>query len=307
MIWFNNLIALLLPFVPKALVGLVAKTYIAGETLEAAVEKTRELNQDQIQVTLDLLGEDPETKEECSLAVGVYQDILQAIDTKGLGAGISLKPSHMGLKLDPGFCFENIRTLAQKAAEKDIFLRIDMEEDALRPATLDLFYSLEKEFSNVGIVVQAYLRCGIEDANAMVDIKANIRLCKGAYYWEDIKTVYKDPAIVNNSYAYLLEKYLKAGCFVGIATHDDALVFQSLRLIDQLDIPKDRYEFQMLYGVTEELRSILVDSGHPVRVYVPFGKEWFAYSARRLKENPKMVGYIISNAGSIIREMIKKT
>ena len=305
MIWLNNLIVRLLPFVPVSLVGLVAKTYIAGETLEQAVEKTRELNVRDTRVTLDLLGEDPTTREECTRAVGVYQDIIHAIHSKKLGAGISLKPSHMGLKLDPEFCLANIRSIVEQAAAHDIFVRIDMENDTLRRATRDLFFSIQSTFDNVGIVTQAYLRQGIDEANVLIEKKANIRLCKGAYYWENRQAVYKDGEIVNNSYAYLLEKFLSSGCFVGIATHDEKLVFQSLKLIDQLDLSRDQYEFQMLFGVEEELRQILVDQGHPVRVYLPFGKEWFAYSVRRLKENPKMVGYILANASTILKGLVK--
>lgn len=305
MIWLNNLIAKLLPLFPVSLVGLVAKTYIAGETLEQAVALTRDLNSKDTRVTLDLLGEDPKNREECTRAVGVYQDIIQAIHSKKLGAGVSLKPSHMGLKLDPVFCLANIRSIVEQASAHDIFVRIDMEDDLLREATMDLFFSIQSEFDNVGIVTQAYLRQGIDDANALIQKKANIRLCKGAYYWENRNTVYKDGDIVNQSYTYLLEKYLSQGCFVGIATHDEKLVFQSLKLIDQLNLSLDQYEFQMLYGVEEELRQILVDRGHPVRVYLPFGKEWFAYSVRRLKENPKMVGYILANAGTILRGLVK--
>lgn len=307
MIWLNNLVAKLLPFMPKSLVGIVAKTYIAGETLDAAVGASQTLNRQGIGVTLDLLGESPADLADCDRAVAVYEEIIEAIHDKKLAAGISLKPSHMGLKLDPGVCAGNIRHLASRSAVRNIFLRIDMEEDALRQATMDLFFDLQQEFSNVGIVMQAYLRCAMADADGMIAQQANVRLCKGAYYWEDPSIVYKDPGIVNRSYAYLLEKYLRAGCFVGIATHDEALVFEALRIIDRFDIPKDQYEFQMLYGVTEELRSVLAAGGHPVRVYVPFGRDWFAYSVRRLKENPMMVGHVLANAGSILRDLLKRS
>lgn len=304
MIWLNTLIALILPFVPKSLVGIVAKQYIAGETLEQAVARTRELNRNGMGATLDLLGEDPIDKASCTRAVETYEAVIRKIREKKLSAGISLKPSHMGLKLDPVFCLENIRHLVAFAGRYGIFVRIDMEDASLCDATIRLFLELAEAHDNVGIVMQAYLRRAIDDINTMAGCRANVRLCKGAYYWETRDTVYKDGEIVNQSYAYLLEKLLRADCFTAIATHDERLVFQALMIIDRLNVPKGRYEFQMLYGVEEELRRILVSQGRPVRVYVPFGKEWFAYSIRRLKENPRMVGYILGNAGNLFRALM---
>jgi len=306
MIWLNNLIALILPLVPKSLVKLFAKQYIAGETLEQALEKTAQLNRDGLGVTLDLLGEDPGDISACTRALGVYEKAIEAIHAKGLTAGISLKPSHMGLKLDKAFCLANIRHLVEAAAQYHIFVRIDMEDASLCQDTMDLFLALHEQFSNVGLVIQAYLRRSIEDINRLLDLRANIRLCKGAYYWEGRPVAYKDPDIIIESYIYLLEKLLSKGCFVGIATHDEKLVFQSLALIDRLGLSKDAYEFQMLFGVEEELRQILIESGHPIRVYLPFGEEWFAYSLRRFRENPKMVGYILSNMGNFLKNMVKK-
>lgn len=295
MIWINNLIAGLLPLVPKSLVHMFARQYIAGETLEHAVKKIRELNAGGISATLDLLGETPEKRSDSLKAVAVYEKAIQAISNSSLDSGISLKPSQMGLTIDRNFCFENIETVVKAADKKDLFVRIDMEDLSLKQQTFDLFLHLREKYANVGIVLQAYTRSGIDDINRMVDIKANVRLCKGAYYWEDPRTVYKDMSTINSSYAYLLEKLLSAGCFTGIATHDEKLVFEALKIIDKLKLSKEKYEFQMLYGVSETLRDIIHEQGHRVRAYVPFGKEWFAYSVRRLKENPKMVSYILEN------------
>jgi proline dehydrogenase len=169
-----------------------------------------------------------------------------------------------------------------------------MEDVTLKAETISQYLTLKKEYDNVGIVLQAYLRSGIDDISRMVDEGANVRLCKGAYYWEDRSVVYKQMDIINRSYAYLLEKLLANGCFTGIATHDEKIVFESMRLVDKLGVSKDDYEFQMLYGVEDGLRDIIRDQGYPVRVYVPFGEDWFAYSIRRLKENPKMVSYVIT-------------
>lgn len=281
-----------------------ALQYIAGETLTHAIKKICELNDQHISATLDLLGEDPKKRSDCLKAVGIYKKAIQQIHDKKLPSGISLKPSHMGLKIDKGFCFENIKELVVYAAHYNIFVRIDMEDVTLKGDTMDIFLQLKKEYENVGIVMQAYLRSGIDDINRMIHQKANVRLCKGAYYWEDKKKVYKDMDIINSSYAYLLKKLLSNSCFVGIATHDEKIVFEAIKMIDELGIPKNRYEFQMLYGVADDLRTIIMSLGHPVRVYVPFGEEWFAYSIRRLKENPKMISYIFSNG---IKGIIKRS
>lgn len=305
MIWLNTLIAHLIPFLPKSFVGLMARQYIAGETLEDAITATRSLNREGVQVTLDLLGEDPESGKDCTNALAVYQEAIKTIKSQGLLAGISLKPSQMGLKLDRDFCLSNIRKLVKMASGNDIFVRIDMEDASLCDATLGIFLSLANEFSNVGIVIQAYLRRSMEDTAALAEKRANVRLCKGAYYWEDRKTVYKDKEIVNQSYTCLLETLLSANCFVGIATHDEKLVFQGLRLVNKMGLSRGDYEFQMLYGVDGELQKILVDAGHPMRVYLPFGKDWFAYSVRRLKENPMIVGYILTRGIKMLGEVVR--
>jgi proline dehydrogenase len=307
MVWLNKLIALILPLFPRSLVKLFAKQYIAGETLEQALVKATQLNREGIGVTLDLLGEDPGDKSDCIQALGVYEKAIEAIHAKGLNAGISLKPSQMGLKLDKGFCLANIRHLLGIAAQYHIFVRIDMEDASMCQDTIDLFLPLHEKFSNVGLVIQAYLRRSIDDITLLAGQGANLRLCKGAYCWESRQVAYKDPDIIIESYIYLLEKLFSRGCFVGIATHDERLVFQSLALIDRLGLSKKTYEFQMLLGVEEQLRQILFESGHPIRVYLPFGKQWFAYSLRRFRENPRMVGYILGNMGNLLKTMVKKS
>jgi len=294
-VWLNNLIAQLLPFIPESLVGIFAKQYIAGETLSQALVNIKELNQKNICATLDFLGEAPNGKKDCLTAVNVYKKAIKQIHHQNLKTGISLKPSQMGLKIDRQFCFDNIQTIVSKAYHYNVFVRIDMEEADLKKDTIDLYLKLKNEFDNVGIVMQAYLRTAIHDINQMIEKNANIRLCKGAYYWEDKRTAYKDMHIINSSYAFLLEKLLSNHCFTGIATHDEKLIFEALKIIDKHGLSTKEYEFQMLYGVQEDLRKIIQDQGHPIRVYVPFGNEWFAYSVRRLKENPKMISYILAN------------
>ena len=159
---------------------------------------------------------------------------------------------------------------------------------------MEIFLKLHKEFDNVGVVIQAYLRRTIEDANQLIPEKANLRLCKGIYV-EPTHIAYKDYDIINNNFQYTLRKLLENKCYVGIATHDEKLIWHALSLIDELNLNKNEYEFQMLLGVTEDLRDILVDAGHHMRIYIPYGEHWYAYSMRRLKENPRVAMYIIKH------------
>ena len=295
MIWFNNLIAKILPIVPKPIVGMFSRQYIAGETLDDAVPKVKALMEQGMCITMDLLGEEVKKKEDSLKAVETYLQILETINEEKLDGNISVKPTQMGLKLDKEFCYDNIKTLVEKAKEYNNFVRIDMEDSSCVDDTLEIFLRLKKKYSNVGTVIQSYLRRLPEDVNKLIANKANLRFFKGAYYWEPRDVVYKDGEIINQSFAYFLEKLLANKCYIGIATHDEKLVWEGIKLVDKLKLKPDQYEFQMLYGVDHELRRIIVNSGHRLRVYVPFGKEWFAYSIRRLKENPKMVNYIMKN------------
>jgi len=292
--WFNSLIAILLPYVPKPIVGYFSRHYIAGENLIDAVKVVKDLNQNRMCATIDLLGEEVKVKEDSLNAVEMYKQVLQAIDKEKLDANISVKPTHMGLKIDKEFCYENIETLVQEAAKFNNFVRIDMEDATCTDDTIEIYLRLKEKYDNVGTVLQSYLRRTIDDINHLIPHRANLRLCKGIYN-EKREIAYKDKSIINYNFNYGLKKLLSNGCYVGIATHDEKLVWYALRLIDELKLKPDQYEFQMLLGVDHELRRIIVNSGHRLRVYVPFGKEWFAYSTRRLKENPAIAGHIIQN------------
>jgi len=293
--WFNNLVANILPFVPKPIVGIFSRQYIAGEKLENAVVAVKELMKNGMCATLDLLGEEVKEKQDSLKALETYKLMLKVIDREKLDANISIKPTHMGLKLDKEFCYNNIKSLLEAAKKINNFVRIDMEDSSCTDDTIEIYLRLLKDYSNVGMVLQSYMRRLMDDTNKLVPHHTNIRLCKGAYYWEPREVVYKDAQIINSSYIYALEKLLTNKCYMGIATHDEKLVWQGLKIIDQLKLKPNQYEFQMLYGVDPELRRIIVSGGHRLRIYVPFGKEWFSYSIRRLKENPKMVSYIIKN------------
>ena len=292
--WFNKLIAITLPFVPKPIVGFFSRHYIAGDNLEDAVKLVKELNRNKLMATVDVLGEEVSEKSQCLEAVELYKQALEAIESEKLDANISVKPTHMGLKIDKEFCFENIKSLVEEAGRRNNFVRIDMEDSSTTDDTLEIYLRLRKEFSNVGTVLQSYLRRNIDDINNLIPHNANLRLCKGIYN-EKREIAYKDKEIVNDNFKYSLRKLLENNCYVGIATHDEKLVWHALKLIDELGLKPDQYEFQMLLGVDHEMRRIIVNSGHRLRVYVPFGTQWFGYSTRRLKENPAIAGHILRN------------
>jgi proline dehydrogenase len=294
MSFFNKLLVFSLPLVPKSIVYLFAKRYIAGPTIEDAIKAIQKFNSAGMLATVDLLGEEAESKEDALKAVSEYNYVLRVIHEMNLNSNISLKPTHLGLKIGQEFCYENIRTIVIEAKKYNNFVRIDMEDHTCTADSIEIYLRLRQEYTNVGLVVQAYLRRTITDINTLIKDYTNIRLCKGIYV-EPRKIAYKDKDIINDNFNYCLSKLLNNGCYVGIATHDEKLVWHALTLIDTLNLNKDQYEFQMLLGVSEELRQIIVSSGHRIRIYVPFGEHWHSYSMRRLKENPSIASYIIKH------------
>ncbi|MEJ2637347.1 MAG: proline dehydrogenase family protein, partial [Calditrichia bacterium] len=221
--WLNSLIAKTLPFVPKPIVGFFSRHYIAGEKLEDAIRLVKDLNANGMCATIDVLGEEVNSKDDSLKAVEMYKEVLKAIDREKLDANISVKPTHMGLNLDKEFCYNNIKSLIEEAKKINNFVRIDMEDATTTDATIDMYLKLHEEFQNVGTVFQAYLRRLIDDVNRVIPYKANLRLCKGIYNEKRI-IAYKDKAIINYNYEYVLEKLLTSECYVGIATHDEKLV-----------------------------------------------------------------------------------
>lgn len=288
----NRLVLLLLPIIPKPIVGIFSKPYIAGDSLDDACECVKKLNVQGIMATMDLLGESARHEEDCQSAVEEYFRILDKIDREKLDCNISLKPTQLGLLFDKDLCLRNTRAIAKKAREYNNFVRIDMEDSSCTSDTIEIYSRLREDFDNVGIAIQAYLRRSLSDVNNLVEKKSNFRLCKGIYI-ESRDIAYKDPDIINNNFAFLIEKALKADSYVGIATHDEKVIWHAQRIIDQLDLDTERYEFQMLLGVREDLCSILVKAGHRMRTYVPYGKRWYAYCMRRLKENPQIAVYTL--------------
>jgi len=292
----NKLIVAGLPLVPKPLVGYFSQRYIAGSKLEDAVREVKQLNAMGMCATIDVLGEAIKRLEEAETPVSMYLKVLQAIAQEKLEANISVKPTQLGLMINYDQCLENYAGLCEAGAKTGNFVRIDMEDHTTTDRTLQLYTDLRRKFDNVGVVLQAYLRRTVKDIEELskkVD-KLNLRICKGIYV-EPHSIAWKDFHIIRKNFEYLLEAAFKKGAYVGIATHDEWLVWAGLTIIDRLGIAKDRYEFQMLLGVKPDLRKIIVEAGHKLRVYTPFGEQWYPYSTRRLRENPQMAGHIFKS------------
>jgi proline dehydrogenase len=292
----NRAIAAAMPLVPRPLVWRFSRRYIAGVDLEDAYRAVRELNASDCSATIDVLGEDSTNADDVQSAVELYLQAIRDIHAKSLRCGISVKLSELGLRFDADSCRQAIRTLIASAAEHDRFVRIDMEDSSVTSVTLDIYREMRREFENVGIVIQSCLRRSEQDIADLIDAgAADVRLCKGIYI-EPEAIAFVDPDEIRRSFNNLLEKLFEGGARrVAIATHDPLLVDHAEAVIEELGVDRDRYEFQMLLGVAGTLRRDLVGRGHPLRVYVPFGDRWYAYSMRRLRENPNIAGHVVSN------------
>jgi proline dehydrogenase len=287
----NKLVVATLPAVPRSVVRQFANRYIAGETLADAVRTVRHLNGEGVCATLDVLGEDITVREDAVVARRQSIEVLHAITREKLDSNLSIKLTSLGLKLGVDFCTENVREILRVAAEEKIFVRFDMEDSGCTTDTIAIFRTLNREFPNTGIVLQAYLRRTEADAQAMIAGRTNFRLCKGIYR-EAPAIAFQDRREVQENFLRVLEMMLRGGSYVGIATHDTVVVDGAERIISALGLKPAQYEFQMLLGVRPELRRRLVREGHRVRLYVPFGGHWYGYSVRRFKENPEIAGYV---------------
>src|SRR5262252_1783433 len=261
----DRVIARTLPVVPKGIVRQVANRYIAGETTDEALRVVAGLNARGFRATLDILGEHIRNLDQSRRAVETYLNVLDEISRQKLDSTISVKLTQLGLKLDTAVCLDLTRRLLLRASELNNFVRIDMEDSSCTTETLRVYRELRKEFSNVGVVVQAYLRRTLDDVRGLDDLQPNYRLCKGVYL-EPREISYRDMRVINRNYVTLLEKMLSNGSYVGIATHDELMVWEALRIIRELKLPTSAYEFQMLLGVDEQLRDIIKAGGHNLRV-----------------------------------------
>jgi len=290
----NQLIVFVIQLLPKRLVKRFAMRYIPGERLDDAIRVMQFLNLKNIMGTLDVLGENVLMKEESLLATQVGEEVLHSINENHLKANLSIKLTQFGLKIDEEFCYSNVRSLLGIARRYNDFVRIDMEDSSATSATLKLYERLRSEgYENVGVVIQANMRRSEEDIQRLISMKVNVRLCKGAYM-EPETIAFKSREEIQLNYLKLLKMLFDAKCYVGIATHDDFLVSGAYRYIQEMNLQKADYEFQMLYGVKIKLRDQIVADGHRLRIYVPFGQHWYAYSIRRFKENPQIARYVIN-------------
>lgn len=295
MSWFHSMIAQTLPIVPKPIVRRVSARYVAGERVEDAVATVRALNRQGMMATLDVLGEFVSTEEEARRAGAQYHDLLRTIEREKIDGNVSLKLTQMGLKVDLDLCHGIVRGIVEEAARHGNFVRIDMEDSSCTDDTLAVYERVRQEFpGHVGCVLQSYLKRTLADARSLATRKANVRLCKGIYI-EPARIAYKGHEEINRHFLEQLGELLRGGAYVGIATHDHELVEGAYRLIAELGLDPSQYEFQMLLGVTERLRASILERGHRLRVYVPFGSHWYPYSLRRLKENPEVAGHILRN------------
>jgi proline dehydrogenase len=290
----DRVVVQLLPHVPRSVVRRFSARYIAGARLEDAVATVQELNRAGFRATIDVLGESVRELVETQRATDAYIGLLDRIHDHELDSQASVKLTQLGLAIDPAVCRRNVERIVRHAERLGNLVTIDMEDSSCTDATLDIFAAMRAASRSVGAVLQACLRRSRADLDRLLPLEPNVRICKGIYI-EPPEIAFQDRDEVRHSFLDLVGAMLARPSFVGIATHDQVLVDGSLALLRQHGAAPDRYEFQMLLGVREDLRRRLLAAGHPVRVYVPYGEHWYAYSLRRLKENPAIAGHVLRN------------
>jgi proline dehydrogenase len=291
----DRAIVRLLPAVPKPVVRRISNRYIAGSELGDATRVVQKHNAAGKLATIDVLGEEITNEEETRVIARAYEDVLAEIDRAQLDSNISVKLTGLGLELDYDLCRTNLERVVREARDRGNFVRIDMEDATTTDATLRLYRQLrEQGFDNVGVVLQASLRRTVDDVKELADLRPSVRVCKGIYV-ESPDIQFRDYEAVRANFVHALETLLDAGCYLAVATHDEWLIGEGKRLVSDRGLTRDEYEFQMLLGVRPELGDRLVEEGHRLRIYVPFGTHWYRYSLRRLQENPKMAGYIAAD------------
>lgn len=290
--WLSRLVVAGLPLVPKFLVGRVAARYVAGETLEDALQVVERLNGEGAMATVDLLGEAVDDRAKAEAAVEEYIRIFDAIEKRGLDSNVSIKLTLLGLNVDESFCRDNVERIAETAKAHGNFVRIDMEDHPTHDATFRIYHELQARHGNLGVVLQAYMRRILADIDALPSQGASVRLCKGIYI-EPRQVAWKDFDTVRENFLTALERMLRQDVYPAVATHDEYLIAGAVRLLDRYEKARDEYEFQMLLGVENGLRKILISEGHRMRVYVPYGVDWYPYSVRRMRENPQVAGHVM--------------
>jgi proline dehydrogenase len=281
-----------LPAVPRPVVKRLSSRYIAGAELRDAVRVVRALNDQGKMATLDVLGEEVHNRNEALALVDEYMAVFEAIRREDLDSNVSVKPTGLGLTIDRDFFHENLATLVRCAAERSNFVRIDMEDASTTSDTLAVYRMLREEgLESVGVVLQSRLRRTLDDVRDLADLRPNVRVCKGIYL-EPVEMAYQGAEAIRENFVDILDALLEAGAYVGIATHDEWVIERAKELLTKHGRKREEYEFQMLLGVHERLAGELVREGHRLRIYVPYGRQWYEYSLRRLQENPAMAGAI---------------
>ena len=292
---FNSIITLTLPILPKWFAKPFARPYVAGKTEDDAVSHIRALNVKGFSATVDILGEHVLTKEEARNITAQYCHLYDRIAGESLDCNISVKPTHVGLDISLAEAMGNFTTLTKKAQEHENFLRIDMENSPFTDQTFEIYQHCKTIYNNVGVVIQSYLHRSLDDIHHLANGKFNSRICKGIYR-ESESIAYQSREEIQDNFLSLAKTMVAQKAYSGYATHDQDLIDRLLDWIEIEKISKDLFEFQVLYGVPMEGRlQALLEAGYKIRVYVPYGPDWFDYSVRRLKENPKIVSYVMRN------------
>ncbi len=295
MSWINSSIVSMLAILPRWSIHPFAKTYVAGESVEETVLVVKKVNDLGFTCTLDILGEHVQSATEAENITREYCDLYDVIAAENMNSNISIKLTHIGLALDKTIATDNLVLILKQAKKHDNFLRIDMENSRYTQQTIDLYKNYVSDYPNMGIVLQACLKRSLEDARNLNWTGLNTRVGKGIYYERETIAL-KDRAAIQDNFFNITKEILSGNGFAAIATHDIPLIDRIEDWIESTQVPSDRFEFQVLYGVPMGGRlERLLDKGYTVRQYVPFGPEWFDYSIRRLKENPKIMYYVLGN------------
>jgi len=289
----------------NALARRFASRFVAGETVETAIDAVRDLNRQQVSATLDLLGESVGQESDAAQARDTYLKMLDQIAQARVQSNVSVKLTQMGFDLGENTCLANVSAILERAKARQNFVRIDMESSVYTQRTLDLFYQrLSPAFGpHVGVVIQSCLRRSAADVDRLIEVQARVRLCKGAYL-EPADVAFPDKKDVDRAYVQLMERLMERGNYPGIATHDAAIIARAREFATTRKIDPARFEFQMLYGVRRDLQDSLRRAGFNVRVYVPFGTQWYPYLMRRLAERPANIAFIL---GNVVREAVHRS
>lgn len=290
----NKVLVPVIQIMPKGIVRVFANKYIAGDKLSDAVKTVKALNAKKLVATVDVLGEAIKDKDEAVKSKNENIEVLEAISKNKLDCNLSIKLTMLGLQIDYDLCLSLVNEILEKAKSLNTFVRIDMEDSSVTDDTIKIFETVRKKFDNVGIVIQAYLKRSENDIMKLTESKTNFRICKGIYV-EPEEIAYKDADDIRRNFLKILRLALERKAYCGIATHDEYLISESVKMVKELGLKNSDYEFQMLLGVRENLRDGAVEKGHRMRVYVPFGERWYQYSIRRFKENPNVAGQVLKS------------